>query len=119
MELVLPSNYAMIEEEEMMYLDGGWSITINRRTINSALSAIWSTISGVSTVAWLANKSASAIASKIAGAAWSVAKSLLLKANFGSFLAFSLGGALGGVLIACAFTVGVVYATNSSFRIGF
>lgn len=25
MELVLPNNYVEIEEEEMMYLDGGWS----------------------------------------------------------------------------------------------
>ena len=25
MELVLPNNYVALEEEEMMYLDGGWS----------------------------------------------------------------------------------------------
>ncbi len=27
MELVLPKNYVEIEEEEMMYLDGGWQFT--------------------------------------------------------------------------------------------
>lgn len=38
MELVLPRNYVEIEQEEMMYLDGGWSVTVNRKTINQALA---------------------------------------------------------------------------------
>ncbi len=32
MELVLPQNYVEIEQEEMEYLDGGWSVTVNRKT---------------------------------------------------------------------------------------
>lgn len=32
MELVLPNNYVEIEEEEMMYLDGGYAINMTRNT---------------------------------------------------------------------------------------
>lgn len=28
MELVMPNNYVVLEEEEMMYLDGGWSASV-------------------------------------------------------------------------------------------
>lgn len=49
MELVLPQNYVEIEQEEMMYLDGG-SVTVNRNTINKALSYAgkgWTAIKGL------------------------------------------------------------------------
>ena len=36
MELVLPNNYVEIEEEEMMYLDGGGSFSIFKRNIQGA-----------------------------------------------------------------------------------
>ncbi|HET0905786.1 TPA: SPH_0218 family bacteriocin-like peptide [Streptococcus pneumoniae] len=37
MELVLPNNYVVIDEEEMMYLDGG-AIYIPRRAITGAIT---------------------------------------------------------------------------------
>lgn len=44
MELILPNNYIEIEEEEMMYLDGGYSINWSRsttsRVIDVAIAAI-------------------------------------------------------------------------------
>ena len=44
MELVLPNNYVEIEEEEMMYLDGGYTINMSRSTtaylIDGALAVI-------------------------------------------------------------------------------
>ncbi|WP_282926701.1 hypothetical protein [Helcococcus kunzii] len=84
MELVLPNNYVEIEQDEMMYLDGGWSVTVNRRSINQAL-----------------------------------AKGILAKGTLGSWAVASLGFALSGVLVAVAGTLAIVYATNTSFTIGF
>lgn len=84
MQLVLPNNYVEIEQNEMMYLDGGWSVTVNRRTINQAL-----------------------------------AKGILAKGTLGSWAVASLGFTLSGVLVAVAGTLAIVYATNTSFTIGF
>ncbi len=40
MELVLPNNYVEIEEEEMMYLDGGWSTTMLIKNLSGAGKAL-------------------------------------------------------------------------------
>ena len=117
----LPRNYVEIEEEEMMYLDGGWRVTINRRTINSAFCNLWSAIGDVSTAAWLASKSknARAIGAKIISNGYKIAKSFLRVLKFGSFWTTALAGAFAGIVIASAMAIGVVYATNSSISFGF
>ncbi|CGE83794.1 Uncharacterised protein [Streptococcus pneumoniae] len=38
MELVLPNNYVVIDEEEMMYLDGGGAIYIPKWAITGAIT---------------------------------------------------------------------------------
>ncbi len=115
--LVMPSNYAVMSEEEMTYVEGGGSITINRTTIKKALASIWATISGVSTMAWLANKSAAQIGAKIAGAAFKVGKALLRVGGFGGFVLQAAAFAVAGVVAACAMTIGIIYATNSTMRL--
>ena len=35
MTLRLPQNYVEIEEEEMMYLDGGGKLVINRKSVSN------------------------------------------------------------------------------------
>ncbi len=115
--LVMPSNYAVMDEEEMTYVEGGGSITINRKTIDKALSSIWSAIGSVSTVAWLTNKSAAQIGAKIAGAAFKVGKALLSVSGFAGFALQAAAAALAGVVAACALTIGIVYATNSTMKL--
>lgn len=46
MELVLPNNYVEIEEEEMMYLDGGWSTTMLIKNLSGAGKALSNRFSG-------------------------------------------------------------------------
>ena len=115
--LVMPSSYAVMNEEEMTYVEGGGSITINRTTINRAFASIWTAILGVSTLAWLADKSAKVIASKIAGAAFKIGKALLKLSGIGGFALQAAAFAVAGVVAACALTIGIVYATNTTMRI--
>ena len=115
--LVMPSNYVEMDEQEMTYVIGGKSITINRRTIGSALSSVFNTISGISTIAWLANASAKQIGAKIAGAAFKVARAILKVTGFGGFLLQAAACALAGVVAAGAITIGIVYATNSTMKL--
>lgn len=42
MELVLPKNYVEIEQEEMMYLDGGWSVP--KAVVSFAVNGLVNTI---------------------------------------------------------------------------
>ena len=116
--LVMPSNYAVMSEDEMMYVDGGKAITINRTTIRNAIASVWATISGISTIAWLANKSAGQIGKLIGKAAFSVGKALLRVKGFAGFALQSAACAIAGIVAACAITIGIVYVTNSSMTIG-
>lgn len=45
MEMILPNNYVEIEEEEMMYLDGGYSINWSRSTTGRVLDVAIGAIS--------------------------------------------------------------------------
>ena len=53
--LVMPSNYAVMSEDEMMYVDGGKKITINRSTITSAVKSVFGWIGAGFTIYTLAN----------------------------------------------------------------
>lgn len=71
MELVLPNNYVEIEEEEMMYLDGGWngwwnSVTTIAFTVDAVLACfgIWS-LKGSAAKRWI-NKNAYSAVGKVA-----------------------------------------------------
>jgi len=115
--LVMPSRYAVMDSDEMTYVEGGGSIVINRTTINKALTSIWSTICHVSTLAWLRNKTAAQIGAKIANAALAVGKALLKVKGFAGFALQSAAFALAGIVAACALTIGIVYVTNSTIRL--
>ena len=43
--LVLPSSYAVMDEEEMCYTEGGRVVTINRKTIRSAFAMVVGAVS--------------------------------------------------------------------------
>lgn len=59
MELVLPNNYVELEQEEMMYLDGGWSgYTVARNLWNlAAMGWAGALLVGAGNVMWNAAKS--------------------------------------------------------------
>ena len=63
------------------------------------------------------NKSAKVIASKIAGAAFKIGKALLKLSGIGGFALQAAAFAVAGVVAACALTIGIVYATNTTMRI--
>ena len=113
MTLRLPNNYVEIEEEEMMYLDGGWSITINRSTVNAAAAAIWGWY-GV-----FEKLSKTQIAGKIASYSFSFAKAVMAKAGFGAFTITTLAWALAGIVAASSLLIAGVYLFNTSVTIGF
>ncbi|MFM1514736.1 hypothetical protein [Helcococcus ovis] len=116
MELVLPQNYVEIEQEEMEYLDGGWSITVNRKTINQALA--WAR-GGWSFLKTINKMSKGQLAKYFISNSLALAKGILAKGTLGSWAVASLGFALSGVLVAVAGTLAIVYATDTSFTIGF
>lgn len=116
MELVLPQNYLEIEQEEMEYLDGGWRVTVNRTTINKALSFVgkgWTAIKGLNKLP------REQLAKCFISNSLALAKGILAKENLGSWAVALLGFALAGTLVAVAGTLAIVYATNNSFTIGF
>lgn len=41
MNLVLPNNYVELEQEEMMYVDGGWSAGLTGKNLIKLGSSIW------------------------------------------------------------------------------
>lgn len=116
MELTLPMNYVELEQDEMMYLDGGWSVTINRTTITAAFISAKSAYNTFNKINKLTKNQ---LASTIVKCGVSFAKGVLAAANFGSFLLVSLGAALAGVILATAGTIAAIWATNSSVTLSF
>ena len=115
--LVMPGSFAVMCEDEMTYVEGGKTFIINRAKINKAAKKVWSTIGGVSTIAWLANKSAAQIGWKIAGVATKFARALASVGGFAGFALQAVSLAIAGVIVASAITLGIVYATNSTLKI--
>lgn len=117
--LVMPSNYVVMNTDEMTYVEGGGAITINRATVNAALRAVFD---GLSVYCMITGKSAiqvaKAIGKKIAGAAFKVGKALLRIKGFAGFALQAAAYAIVGFVAACAMTIGIVYATNTTLRIG-
>lgn len=54
--LVLPSSYAVMDEEEMYYTEGGRVVTINRKTIRSAFAMVFGVVSTCMSVRGIAKK---------------------------------------------------------------
>ena len=54
--LVLPSSYAVMDEEEMCYTEGGCVVTINRKTIRSAFAMVFGVVSTCMSVRGIAKK---------------------------------------------------------------
>ncbi|HEW4235627.1 TPA: SPH_0224 family bacteriocin-like peptide [Streptococcus pneumoniae] len=71
MELVLPNNYVVLEQEEMMYLDGGFSIP--RWPVATAINIAFNGILGGGAISlvrnYIRNYSLRRVTSAIAGAA--------------------------------------------------
>lgn len=108
MELVLPNNYVEIEEEEMMYLDGGWSCSVfvkNLYGLAERGGVIYTAIDGISRYLGKKNikalKTLKASLSWVAGkVSWAIGRVVSLIGGFwtgflvgmGSFLAISYLG---------------------------
>ena len=54
--LVLPSSYAVMDEEEMCYTEGGRVVTINRKIIRSAFAMVFGVVSTCMSVRGIAKK---------------------------------------------------------------
>ncbi|CAG6230602.1 Uncharacterised protein [Streptococcus pneumoniae] len=71
MELVLPNNYVVLEQEEMMYLDGGFSIP--RWPVPTAINIAFNGVLGVGAISlvrnYIRNYGLRRVTSAIAGAA--------------------------------------------------
>ncbi|CAG5876815.1 Uncharacterised protein [Streptococcus pneumoniae] len=71
MELVLPNNYVVLEQEEMMYLDGGFSIP--RWPVATAINIAFNSVLGVGAISlvrnYIRNYGLRRVTSAIAGAA--------------------------------------------------
>ncbi|CAL3558112.1 SPH_0224 family bacteriocin-like peptide [Streptococcus pneumoniae] len=71
MELVLPNNYVVLEQEEMMYLDGGFSIP--RWPVATAINIAFNGVLGGGAISlvrnYIRNYSLRRVTSAIAGAA--------------------------------------------------
>ena len=115
--LVMPSSYAVMDEDEMSYVEGGGSITINRSSIKKAIGKVFQVISGISTIAWLANAQASQIAGLVAKSAIAIGKAILSVGGFAGFAIQAICFAFAGVVLASAMTIGIVYATNSTMTL--
>jgi len=114
--LVLPKNYVSIEKDEMEYIDGGWSITINRTTVGQALMAVYGLASAFS---FFTGKTGVEIACLIGKSVLSIGKALLSIAGFGGFLIQALAFAFVGILTVSLVTIGIVCAANTSITLGF
>lgn len=105
--LVMPSSYAVMDEEEMTYVDGGGSITINRTTINQALGFIGAALT-VATIASLIVKGAS--------------KLFTVACEGSGILAGIAGYVLGiGACLVAAAAIGIatIYLTNGCIKLKF
>ena len=102
--LVLPSSYAVMDEEEMCYTEGGRVVTINRKTIRSAFAMVVGAVSTCISVRGIAKwvvKSAPTIARTVLG--WGP-------------MAQAGVAILAGFIVASAIAVAIVYASNTSIR---
>ena len=102
--LVLPSSYAVMDEEEMCYTEGGRVVTINRKTIRSAFAMVVGAVSTCISVRCIAKwvvKSAPTIARTVLG--WGP-------------MAQAGVAILAGFIVASAIAVAIVYASNTSIR---
>ena len=102
--LVLPSSYAVMDEEEMCYTEGGRVVTINRKTIRSAFAMVVGAVSTCISVRGIAKwvvKSAPTIARTVLG--WGP-------------MAQAGVAILAGFIVAYAIAVAIVYASNTSIR---
>lgn len=101
--LQLPNNYVEIDRDEMEYVDGGWSIEISKRTIAAAVVGVLAGIGAYQTVASI-GKAIIRNAPKFIAL---VAKSSVATA-FVAWLGIAIGVA--------AFTLALIYVTNTTVR---
>lgn len=103
--LVMPSSYAMMNEEEMTYVEGG-TITINRRTITAAVVGIVGFIeiaTNIHKIASVIVNIAPKIASFILGAGPLVQAACIV---------------LGELVAAAAIGLAAIYISGGTMRIG-
>ncbi len=112
--LVMPSSYAVMDTEEMTYVEGGGKITINRDSIETALLNAFNVASGYG---FLADLSAKQIGLKILDKAFQFGKYLLKFKGFTGFALQAAACALVGTIVTSALVIGVIYATDSTMTI--
>jgi len=106
MEMVLPASYAVIEEEEMMYLEGGGKVTVrvSKAFMRDALTA--SATAAATVLGW-------AIATKLVALTGGALSPL------GGVIASAAGGAIGwifgGVVSRAKITKDVSFSVNVPF----
>lgn len=77
MELVLPKNYVEIEEEEMLYLDGGWNWSLSKAKKNAKALLATPALAFVGKALWsVMNKKGVTFAKTVAQTAWATAKAI-------------------------------------------
>lgn len=92
MELVLPNNYVEIEEEEMMYLDGGWSWSVTKARRNTKALMACPTLAFVGRALWaVMNKKGVTFAKTVAKTAWVAAKAFWALPWYAKLMGFAAG----------------------------
>ncbi|MFP3156380.1 hypothetical protein LQZ18_18535 [Lachnospiraceae bacterium ZAX-1] len=117
--LVMPSNWVAMDEDEMMYVEGGYKITLNRAIIATAFVKVIGTVGKIAARQWLKTASGKAIAGKITSSVLGFGKSFLASGGFAAFAVEALAFALAGVLVVSAVTIGIIYATDKTVTLGF
>lgn len=108
MELTLLMNYVELDQEEIMYLDGGWSMSVLVANLEGALKKGGAIATAVYSIARLIGKDVKLIKFMSATASWIVGKVGWLVTKVVSLV----GGFWAGFIAGMA-TAGVVWATGT------
>ncbi|MCZ0704565.1 hypothetical protein J2T56_003134 [Natronobacillus azotifigens] len=106
MEMVLPKKYVALEQEEMMYLDGGWSA----RTFGRNLVGIWGSFWGAEALVSKLAKTLGKVSPRALESLTGTYKKIAAKA---SVQLGKIGAKLGGIkgaIVGTAIAAGGVWA---------
>lgn len=98
MNLVLPNNYTVLEQEEMLYLDGGWNLALPNGVVSGAVDGAITVALSASGVGGALKLGAKALLKKIG---YNSFKNIIvseLKKRIGTQAAVVIGGVVAGAL---------------------